>query len=352
MTVEELKAAYVSLPSKVIKGRSDHFLRIEENKPTTLFILVGGSDSFPDTAADGYSSKGIWVHPIGTHFLGRRIGCTNLSNPNSCFICEQVRELEAKFTALKQDRDEVTKSDPDEGNKMLLQVQECEKQLQSIRCQERYAINVLVKGQDIPVVYEAPKSVAEPIYQMFETALTEDGFNIFDPLQAIAFTISKAGKGLATKYSVTPSPRPLSIITGERQDERIKKALLAAANFDEKYKIPTRTEQVTAWDAYRNTPTQHQAQSGVSFAESNRRKSAGPALMSHIGEKEVPHKAKAVAVEQPLESQPETDGVDYGNRNGNGESEPAEQELEIMRKERSAAVVSKLLTRLRTAQSC
>jgi hypothetical protein len=71
--------------------------------------------------------------------------------------------------------------------------------------------------------------------------------------------------------------------------------------------------------------------------------------MSHIGEKEVPHKAKAVAVEQPLESQTETDGIDYGN--GTDESEPKEQELEIMRKERSAAVVSKLVTRLRTAQS-
>jgi len=50
--------------------------------------------------------------------------------------------------------------------------------------------------------------------------------------------------------------------------------------------------------------------------------------MSHIAGKEVPHKAEAAAVEQLLESQPETGGVDDGNRNGNGESEPEEQELE------------------------
>jgi hypothetical protein len=51
---------------------------------------------------------------------------------------------------------------------------------------------------------------------------------------------------------VTTSPRPESIITGKRRDERIKKALLAGANFDEKYKMPTRAEQVTTWDAYLN----------------------------------------------------------------------------------------------------
>ena len=61
------------------------------------------------------------------------------------------------------------------------------------------------------------------------------------------------------------------------REERIKKALLAGTNFDEKYKSPTRTEQVTAWDAYLKSPAQQQAQQPVaSNAESTRQKPAGP----------------------------------------------------------------------------
>jgi hypothetical protein len=146
--------------------------------------------------------RGVWVHPIRTHFFGK----TNICDPNSCYICEQIKELEANLAALKQETDEAISSDPEQGNDMVLQVREFEKQILGISCRETYAINVLVKGQESPVAYEAPKSVAEPIYQMFETALTEDGFNIFDPLRATAFTITKVGKGLATKYTVRPSP--------------------------------------------------------------------------------------------------------------------------------------------------
>ena len=92
--------------------------------------------------------------------------------------------------------------------------------------------------------------MAGPIDQMFETALDEDWINIFDPLQATAFTVTKVGKGLATKYTVSSSPRPGPIITGERRDERIKRALLAGTDLDEMYKVPSRTEQVIA-----DTPT-------------------------------------------------------------------------------------------------
>lgn len=252
MTVTELKAAFAQLPSKLVKGRTGNFLRIEENRPITFFILVGGADSFPEIMPDGYSARSAWILPIGTHYLEKRIGCRNISEPNSCFICEQIKELEEDLTALKQEKDEVMKSDSDEGDIMLLQAQELEKQIQSIRCQEKYAFNCLVKGTDLPMVYEAPKSVADPIYQMFLTALNEDGINILDPMQSTAFTVARIGKGLSTKYTITPSPRPAAIINGEKREERIKKALLAGTNFDELYKMPTRTEQVTAWTAYRN----------------------------------------------------------------------------------------------------
>jgi hypothetical protein len=351
MNVDQLKAAFAQLPGKLIKGRNDKFLRLEENKPATFYTLVGGGDSFPDVVPDGYSSIGTWIRPIGTHFLGKRIGCSNISEPNSCYICEQIKELEETLTALKQDRDRVMKTDPDEGDQMLLNVQEFEKQIQSIRCQEKYAFNCLVKGTDLPIVYEAPKSVVDPIYNMFLSALNEDGINIFDPMQSTAFTVTRVGKGLSTKYTVMPSPRPAAIITGEGREERIKKALLAGTNFDEMYKMPTRTEQVTAWDAYLKSPSTPTASAApvASLAEVTRQKQAGPVPMSHIGGKAVPPKVKAAVVEQPPEPEPEpeTDGIDYGN----GASEPEEQELETMGKEKSADVVSKLLTRLRTAQA-
>jgi hypothetical protein len=71
--------------------------------------------------------------------------------------------------------------------------------------------------------------------------------------------------------------------------------------------------------------------------------------MSYIGGKAVPPKVKAAVVEQPPEPEPEpeTDGIKYGN----GVSDAAEQELETTSKEKSAAVISNLLTRLKTAQA-
>jgi hypothetical protein len=188
-------------------------------------------------------------HPIDTHFLKKRIVCTYISDPTSCYICERLKGLEEDLAALKQDTDEVTRTDPGRGNKMLSQAQDYEKQMQDIACHQKYAINILVKGQDVPVVYEADKRLAGQINQVFETSLKEDGINIFDPLLATAFTVTKIGKGLATKYTVIPSPRPEPIITGERQEERIKAALLAGIDFDEMYTVHSRTEQIAAWDA-------------------------------------------------------------------------------------------------------
>jgi hypothetical protein len=251
MTVDTLKATYDTLPNKFVKARSDTFFRIEENKPTTFFVLTGGANSFPEIVTGGYSSKGLgWVHPIDTHFLNKRIVCTKISGPTGCFICDRLKGLEEDLAAFKQDTDEVTRTDPDKGNKMLLQAQDYEKQMQDIGCHQKYAINILVKGQDVPVTYEADKSLAKQINQMFETSLKEDGINIFDPLLATTFTVTKVGKGLAAKYTVIPSPRPEPIITGERQEERIKAALLAGINFDEMYTVHSRTEQIAAWDAF------------------------------------------------------------------------------------------------------
>jgi hypothetical protein len=338
MTVDKLKAAYAALPGKLIKGRSDNLFRIEENKPATFFILIGGADSFPDIAPDGYSSKGVWVHPIRAHFLGK----TNICDPNGCYICEEIKELEANLAALKQETDETIRSDPEQGNDMLLQVREFEKQIQGISCQETYAINVLVKGQESPVVYEAPKSVAEPIYQIFETALTEDGINIFDPLRAPSFTISGTNRGHYIEYTVTTSPRPVPIINGERREERIKKAILAGTNLDDKYKFPTRTEQVTAWDAFINPPAQQEAQQPMaSHAEWTREKPGAPHRCRASGEA-VPPETKAAVVEQPPE--PEPDSISDGN---GADPEKLETQTALSKMRRSRETVKSSLARLR-----
>jgi hypothetical protein len=130
MNVEQPKVAYAELPrGKLIEHGSDNFLRIEENEPVTVFVLIGGADSLPDILPYGYTSKGLgWVHAIGTHFIGKRMSCTNISEPNSCYVCEQIKELEEKPTPLKQDADAAMRYDPDEGYKMVLQAQEFEKQ--------------------------------------------------------------------------------------------------------------------------------------------------------------------------------------------------------------------------------
>jgi len=275
MNVEELKARYAKLPGKLVQGRKDSFFRIEENKPVTFFILAGGGEAFPDIKPEGYTTPGVWVRPIGTHFIGKRISCTNISNPGSCYICEKIREWEEELSALKIQTEETMKKDSVKGEALLVQVGDWEKTIQQIRSQEKFAMNILVKGTDLPVIFEAPKSVAEPIYQMFDTSLQDDGINILEPLTATSFTVTKVGKGLTTKYTVTSSPRPLPIMSGHDKEERIKKALLAGVNLDEQYKLPMRSEQITAWENYLNPQAATQTAQKAPVAP--------PAALSRVG---------------------------------------------------------------------
>jgi hypothetical protein len=86
-------------------------VKIEEGKPLTFFVL-----------ADDYSSKGIWVHPVGVHFIkGKRIACSEEEKvPAPCFICERIRDMRAggsevfPYPRLVEKRDE--RSDQGGGN--------------------------------------------------------------------------------------------------------------------------------------------------------------------------------------------------------------------------------------------
>jgi hypothetical protein len=300
MNIEELKQKYAAISGKVITSRRDNFFKLESNKPVTFYILLSE-----------YSSRGVWIHPIATHFLGRRYGCSNITDPNSCYICEQLLLLEEELAVLKGECEEKQKTNPHEAQALAVQITEFEKRIQSARAQEKYAFNILVKGEEIPRIFEAPKSVAGPIVQVFETVLAEENINIFEPTAATAFTVSKEGENLLTRYKVITSPRPAPILTGEDREARIAKVIAAGFNLDERYKLPTTTELRTAWENYLNG-TDQQPQQQTSYVPSQThsaptastaRGTVGPVSMSRIGGRTVPTKPVTAA---PVAEEPTT----------------------------------------------
>jgi hypothetical protein len=356
MNIDELKAKYSAIAGKVITSRRDNFFRIESNKPVTFFVLLAE-----------YSSRGVWIHPVATHFLGRRYSCSNVVEPNSCYVCEQLVALEEELTVMKQECEEKQKISPLEAQQLAVQIAEFEKRIQSARAQEKYAFNILVKGEEIPRIFEAPKSVAGPIVQVFETVLEEENINIFDPLAATAFTVTKEGENLLTRYKVLTAPRPIAILTGEDRDGRIERVIAAGFNLDERYKIPTRTELVTAWENYLNgTPDQPQQASSFTAAPATRAP-VMPVSMSRIGGRPVvaatvtkpppPPKSAPVPVAAPVAAPVETPTVEHPQNNGgnappeaSSPNEPPHPKLPSHTpKPDSEAVKATLLHRLKAA---
>jgi hypothetical protein len=208
MDIALLKSKFEGL--KIIRKRND-FLSIELNKPTTFFVLC-----------EEYSSKGYWIHPVGSHFINKRqIVCHEVAEAGSCFICDQIRELETKGTP--------------------------EREIFPFRGPKKLAMNVLVKGEETPRMFLAPRTVGEEIWRTWEQTLNQDNINIFDPTASTAFTVTRTGQGRDTKYQVITAPRPAPIIVGENAEERIAKILRAAANLEQRFQLPSREEQEEAW---------------------------------------------------------------------------------------------------------
>jgi hypothetical protein len=176
-------------------------------------VLVGDCD---------YSTKNGWVHPVGVHFLGKRkfIVCSELEKvPAPCFICEKIRELQA------QNRPVFKYLGP-----------------------QKYAMNVLEKGSEKPLVYLAPATVGTEIINAFEGMIKETPpVNIFDPLASVAWTVSRSKVNGETHYIVDCDENSAPIITGENVEERIQKILKSATNLDDRFKVSTRAEAETAW---------------------------------------------------------------------------------------------------------
>jgi hypothetical protein len=101
-------------------------------------------------------------------------------------------------------------------------------------------MNVLIKGEETPRVFLAPRTVGQEIIRIWEGVLNEDVINIFDPMASTAFTISRSKQGGETRYEVDFDVNPTPIITGENVEERIARILKSAANLDERFKVPAR----------------------------------------------------------------------------------------------------------------
>jgi hypothetical protein len=206
--VTRLKVKYAAMPP--LFPQSD-YLTIEENKPVTFFVLC-----------DEYSSKGVWVHPVGVHFVNKKqIVCSEVAKAGPCFICEQIREMEKQRVP--------------------------EPQIFRVRAPEKYAMNVLIKGETRSRVFLAPRTVAEEIVGAFESNIAKN-INIFDPLAATPWTVTRLKQSDGqTQYTVEAAFESLRIVTGDNAEERIAKILRCGANLDDRFRLVSRSEQESAW---------------------------------------------------------------------------------------------------------
>ena len=209
MTPEQLKLKYAAMPP--LFSQSD-YLNIEENKPVTFFVLC-----------EQYTSKGtVWFLPVGVHFVSKRqIVCAEVAEADPCFVCEKIREMEKQGVP--------------------------ESEIFRVRGPRKYAMNVLVRGEQSPRVFLAPATVGTEIVATWEAALNEENVNIFDSMASTAWTVTRTKEGRNTHYNTDFAVELVPIITGDNVEARITTILKSAANLDSRFRLPTREEQEAAW---------------------------------------------------------------------------------------------------------
>ena len=120
--IARLKAKYATRPP--LFSPTD-YPTIEANTAATFFVLC-----------DDYSSKGIWVHPVGVHFVNKKqVVCSEIADSGPCFICEKIRAMEKQGIP--------------------------ESKIFRIRGPRKYAMNILLRGEQNPRAFVAPRTVAE-----------------------------------------------------------------------------------------------------------------------------------------------------------------------------------------------
>jgi hypothetical protein len=208
MNIDALKAKLAGRPPII---RPSDYLTIEENRTITFFVLC-----------EEYTEKGgVWILPVGVHFVsGKQVPCSEVADAGPCYICEQIREMERQRVP--------------------------EHKIFPIRGPIKYAMNVLVRGEEVPQVFLAPTTVGARIFDEWERIIKND-VNIFDPMASTAFTVMRSKRDGKTEYTVDAAIEPAPIVTGDNVEERIAKILKAGFNLDDRFRLPTREEAEAAW---------------------------------------------------------------------------------------------------------
>jgi hypothetical protein len=209
--IAALKAKYAGLSKNLFPQKG--LLKIEEGKPLKFFVLCGD-----------YSTKGFWVHPVGVHYIkGKQIVCSEEGKEptTTCYICERIREMRAGGLS--------------------------ENQIFPYLGPEKYAMNVLERGEETPRILLAPTAVGREIIETFEAVLNEEGINIFDPMKSTLWMVTRSKEAGRTQHKTDFEVEPQPIITGDNVEERIARILRAAANLNDRFRLPTLREQQEAW---------------------------------------------------------------------------------------------------------
>jgi hypothetical protein len=96
----------------------------------------------------------------------------------------------------------------------------------------------LLKIEETSRIYLAPTRVGEDII---------NGFDSFDPLKSTAYTVTRSKVAGKTQHTVVADAEPVPILTGDNSAERIARILRAAANLNDRFRLPTLQEQKEAW---------------------------------------------------------------------------------------------------------
>jgi hypothetical protein len=349
-SIEELKAR---LAASKVKSRSGNFFRLDPDKPVVVQVLPAPPEN-----------EGLWFRQIGTHWLGKnRVNCANPTGEDApCFICDMIKQQKEDLAAARKEHENDSPEDAAENAAVFNAVEEV---IARISPRRAFAFNVLIRGEETPRTFEAPWQIFNTIYTMFESAVNDYAIDITDPHESTPFTLLRTGSGKnGTRYSASPAPRGLPLLTGPEAETRIAAVLSKMLDLDERYKYPEKTELVTAWNTYTNaeeggTATKPETNKPSVFTPPPPRSAPpkSPPSMSRIGGKPPsPAPAKAATIVKPptpapapeLDLEPEEEsfnGASNGEESGDPQEEPAP--ADVPTKHQASLASNKLLTRLR-----
>jgi hypothetical protein len=187
-------------------------LKLEYGKPYSFFVLYGN-----------YSSEGpVWNYPVGIHFIKgivstARIVCTEVTKGTPCYICEQLAEMRARAENTYR-----------------------------FEGPAKYAMNILVRGEEIPRVFVAPATVAAEIRRVLMEGV-EAGIDFLDPKASVAWSVIRSKQDGETRFTTTWADELEPIITGDDMEAHIERIIQSGVKLDQKFKLPGPGDATVAW---------------------------------------------------------------------------------------------------------